>query len=98
MSHMTQTGHRKLSYFELLLCDTAVVRVQELEHMGNQISAAEIVGSQCSEQHNLSFAANLKMNKSLSDCAIYLRSRIIDIVLKTKQEADKMCQYINVHY
>lgn len=75
----TQMCHRKLSYFELLLCDTAVVRVQELEHMGNQISAAEIVGSQCSEQHNLSFAANLEVNNSLSDCIIYLQCTLIDL-------------------
>lgn len=74
----TQICHRKLTYFELLLCDTAVVWVQELEYMGNQISAAEIVGSQCSEQHNLSFAANLEVNKSLSDGIIYLRCSIID--------------------
>lgn len=54
------------SYFELLLCDTAVVWVQELKNMGDQISAAEIVGSQCREQHILSSAANLEVKKSLS--------------------------------
>lgn len=54
-----------MTYFELLLCDTAVW-VQELEDMGDQISAAEIVGSQRSEQHILSSAANLEVQKSLS--------------------------------
>lgn len=69
---MTRTDHRKVTYFELLLCDTAV-RVQELEDMGDQISAAEIVGSQCSEQHILSSAANLEVQKSLSKEIIYVR-------------------------
>lgn len=53
-----------LSYFELLLSDTAVVWVEKLKDMGDQISAAEIVGSQCCEQHILSFAAHLKDDKS----------------------------------
>lgn len=49
-----------LSYFELLLRDTAVVWVEEPQHVGDQISAAEVVGSQRSEQHILSSAAYLK--------------------------------------
>lgn len=53
-----------LPYFELLLSNSAVVWVEKLEDMGDEVSAAEIVGSQCSEQHILSFAAYLEGNKS----------------------------------
>lgn len=58
---MTQVCQRKESYFELLLCDFAVVWVQKLKHMRDQISATEVVGSQCREQDSLGFAANLKV-------------------------------------
>lgn len=57
---MCQRGR---TYFELLLSDAAIVRVEKLQDMGDKISAAEIVGSQCSEQHILSSAANLEGNK-----------------------------------
>ncbi|TNN66672.1 hypothetical protein EYF80_023061 [Liparis tanakae] len=55
-----QRRRRRLPYFELLLCDGAVLRVEKLEDVGDQISAAEIVGSQCRVQHALSSAADLE--------------------------------------
>lgn len=58
---MTHVCLRKESYFELLLCNIAVVWVQELKDMRDQISAAEVISSQCREQHSLGFAANLKV-------------------------------------
>lgn len=51
-------------YFELLLSDTAVVWVEKLEDMWDQIPTAEIVGPQCREQDTLSSAANLEGIKS----------------------------------
>lgn len=57
---------RGMSYLELLLSDTAVVWVEELKDMGDHISAAEIVGSQCSEQHILSSAAYLQGHQNVS--------------------------------
>lgn len=53
-------AQKRLSYFELLLSDAAVVGVEKLKDVWNQISAAEIVGSQRSEQHILSSAAYLR--------------------------------------
>lgn len=52
-------NQRTGSYFELLLRHAAVVWVQELENVRNQVSAAEVVGSQCAEQNILSLASNL---------------------------------------
>lgn len=52
-------GLRKRSYFELLLRHAAIVWVQELEDVRNQVSAAEVVGSQSAEQNILSPASNL---------------------------------------
>lgn len=52
--------HRRQSYFELLLSDTAVVWVEKLKNMRDQISAAEVVGSQRGEEHTLSSAAYLE--------------------------------------
>lgn len=65
-----------LPYFELLLWDTAGVRVQKLQDMGDQISAAEIVGPQCREQHILSPGAYLEGDKEKSQLDYYILSNV----------------------
>lgn len=37
------------TYFELLLCDVGTVRFEELQHVGDEVSAAEVVGPQSCE-------------------------------------------------
>lgn len=46
-------------YFKLLLCDVTAAGLQELQHVGDQVPAAEVVGPQRGEEHTLGFAPHL---------------------------------------
>lgn len=48
------------TYFKLLLGDVSAVWVQILQHRRDDVSAAEVVSSQCCEQHILSFTPHLR--------------------------------------
>ena len=41
------------TYFELLLRDVSAVGFEELQHVGDEVSAAEVVGSQSGEENPL---------------------------------------------
>ena len=46
-------------YLELLLGDVGAPRLQQLQHFGDEVAAAEVVGAQRIEQHVLGFTAHL---------------------------------------
>ena len=52
-------GYLGSTYFELLLCDVAAVGLEELQHVGDEVAAAEVVGSQRGEENPLGPATHL---------------------------------------
>jgi len=54
------------TYFELLLRDVAALGFEERQHVGDEVSAAEVVGAQSREQNPLGPAAHLPRGSTKS--------------------------------
>lgn len=55
-------------YLELLLGDVGLGWLQELKHSRSDVSTAEVISSQGSEQNTLSLTADLGANKVFRSC------------------------------